>query len=232
MTSIDADERTRMLAAESLASADPAGWFEHLYAAAANGKAILPWDRGAPHPLLMEWAQLLPQDGHRSAPGSVPNRSAMVVGAGLGEDAEFIATFGFVTVAFDIADSAIEAARRRFPGSNVRYLTADLLEPPPRWHRAFDLVIEIFTVQSLPVPYHPQVIRNVAELVAPGGTLLVIAAGRVKGDTMEGPPWPLTRSEIDTFAHSGLEPLEIEDARMPAQPDVRRWRATFHRPIA
>jgi len=60
----------------------------------------------------------------------------------------------------------------------------------------------------------------------------VIAAARNEDDAVNGPPWPLTRSEIDTFASNGLEPREIEDVRMPAQPDVRRWRATFHRPIA
>jgi len=227
VTSIDPDERTRMLAAESLATGHPTAWFELLYVAAESGEATLPWDRGTPHPLFSEWANDHLGTGGGSSPGN-----ALIVGSGLGEDAEFIATFGFDTMAFDVSESAIGAARRRFPESTVRYLTADLLDPPPNWQRAFDLVVEIFTVQALPEPYRRRAIRNVAGLVASGGTLLVIAAARNEDDAVNGPPWPLTRSEIDTFASDGLEPREIEDVRMPAQPDVRRWRATFHRPIA
>jgi ketosteroid isomerase-like protein len=43
--------------------------------------------------------------------------------------------------------TAIAAARRRFPGSVVRYQTADLLDPPPPWQQAFDLVVESLTLQ-------------------------------------------------------------------------------------
>ena len=45
----------------------------------------------------------------------------------------------------------------------------------------------------------------------------------------DGPPWTLTRSEIDAIADSGLEPVRIEDIR---EPDSRRWRAEFRRPDA
>lgn len=52
----DADHQADRLAAESLAVQDPTGWFECLYAEAEDGAAVVPWDRGAPHPLLVEWA--------------------------------------------------------------------------------------------------------------------------------------------------------------------------------
>jgi 2-polyprenyl-3-methyl-5-hydroxy-6-metoxy-1,4-benzoquinol methylase len=73
-----------------------------------------------------------------------------VVGCGLGEDAEFLARLGFATVAFDFAHTAVEAARRRHPGSPVRYQVANLLDPRQEWREAFDLVIESLTVRSLP----------------------------------------------------------------------------------
>ncbi len=35
---------------------DPTGWFEPLYAAAERGEREVPWDRGEPRDLLVEWA--------------------------------------------------------------------------------------------------------------------------------------------------------------------------------
>ena len=62
--------------------------------------------------------------------------------------------------------------------SAVDYVVADLLAPPPAWSKAFDLVVEIYTVQALPDPPRRDAIAGVADMVAPGGTLLVIAFAR------------------------------------------------------
>jgi hypothetical protein len=67
-------------------------------------------------------------------------------------------------------------------------------------------------------------------MVAPGGTLIVIAAARDAEDgPVQGPPWPLTKDEIDAFETDDVQPVRIEDLLDPADPDVRRWRAEFHR---
>jgi SAM-dependent methyltransferase len=211
-----ADEDVSRLAAESLAEGDATGWFERLYRDAADGRAVIPWDRGGPHPLLVPWAEQLAGDGRR----------ALVVGAGLGGDAELVAARGYETVAFDVSPTAVESARRRFPGSAVRYVTADLLEPPAEWRGAFDLVVESLTVQSLPPQLHRAAIARVGELVAPCGTLLVIAAGRDEDEAVDGPPWPLTPAEIDAFAGGDLRAVRVEDLR---EPGVRRWRAEYRR---
>ena len=201
--------------------ADPTGWFEPLYAAAGDGSAVLPWARGAPHPLLAPWMSELGLRGD--------GRRALVVGSGPGDDAELVAALGFDTVAFDIAPSAISMARARFPGSVVHYRTADLLDPPVEWVRAFDLVVEVFTVQSLPDPPRSQAIVNVSRMVAPGGMLLVVAAVR-DVDPLSGPPWPLARGELEAFATGGLEPVRIERVAAPGKPGEQRWRAQFARP--
>ncbi len=220
MTAPDPDERTRELAAEALAADDPTGWFERLYAEAEQGDAVVPWDRGTPQRSLVRWAQ------ERELAGA--GRRAMVAGSGLGDDAEFIAGLGYDTVAFDVSPTAVEAARRRFPDSSVRYLAADLLDPPAEWRHAFDLVVESLTVQALPISLRSRAIAQVGRLVAVGGTLLVIAAGRDATDEPEqGPPWPLTREEIESFAADGLAPVRIEDLR---DPGTHRWRAEFRRP--
>jgi len=162
------------LVARALAAGDPTGWFEPLYAAAEEGAAVVPWDRGAPHWLLTAWA------GRRALNGD--GRRALVVGCGLGADAEYIAGRGFAVLAFDISASAIRAARRRFPGSAVDYQVADLLAPPAGWREAFDLVVESQTVQALPDPPRRDAIASIGRMVAPGGTLVVIALARADGE--------------------------------------------------
>lgn len=200
------------------ADVDPTAFFEPLYAAAAAGRERVPWDREGPHPLIEEWAREIAGDG----------RSALVVGAGLGPDAELFARRGFAVVAFDVSPTAIATARQRFPGSKVDYRVADLLAPPPEWTEAFDLVVESLTVQSMPEQFHLPAIASVARTVAPGGTLLVVATARDEADgPVAGPPWPLTRAEVEAFARDGLETVEIEEIRTPGAP--ARWRAQFRR---
>jgi ubiquinone/menaquinone biosynthesis C-methylase UbiE len=186
------------------------------------GRVPLPWSRREPHPLLTEWAQR----HHLAGQG----KRAIVPGCGLGADAEYLAGLGFATTAFDISPTAIRLARHRHPDSPVEYVTADLLHLPRTWLRAFDLVAEIITVQALPRAVRQQATTSVARLAAPGGTLLVIAAVHDStGEPQPGPPWPLTRAEIDEFATDGLTQAAIEITTMPDASGERRWRAEFHR---
>ncbi|WP_327091251.1 methyltransferase domain-containing protein [Nonomuraea sp. NBC_01738] len=217
MTERDPDADARRLANESLAADDPTGWFELLYAEAAGGDAIVPWDSGKPHPLLIEWAA--------GAAVPPPGRRAIVVGCGLGDDAEFVASLGYATTAFDVAESAITGARARFPVSSVDYRAADLFALPGDWRRSFDLVVEIMTVQALPEALHPEATAAVRDLVAPEGTLLVIASAREEGGEVYAPPWPLTPGEIEAFATGGLVTVRIDDL----EGVNRRWRAQFQR---
>ena len=166
MTAQDPDEDARRLSGEAIREGDATSWFERLYAQAADGHAVVPWDRRAPHPLLVEWIEQRPD---------LSGRRTLVVGCGLGDDAAYLAAQGYRVIAFDIAGSAIDAARRRFPTSPVDFRVADLLNPPAEWREQFDLVVETYTTQSLPVRLRPTVVLHVGRLVAPGGTLLVLS---------------------------------------------------------
>ncbi len=85
-------------------------------------------------------------------------------------------------------------------------------------------------VQALPEPPRGDAIRGVTGLVAPGGTLLVVAFGAdgtvAERDEADGPPWPLVRSEIDAFGADGIDLVFLE--RVFPDGDLR-WRATFRR---
>jgi SAM-dependent methyltransferase len=219
----DAEQNAARLAHESLAAGDPTGWFERLYAAAADGLTGVPWDRRAPSPLLVQWAT------DRRLRAGAPTESALVVGCGLGDDAEFVSRLGFRTTAFDISASAIRAARERFPDSPVTYRVADLLAPPASWWLGYDVVIESMTLQALPDPPRAAAIASLGPLVAPGGTLIVFARGREPGQQDDGPPWSLTRAEIDAIASGGLAPVRIDELSDPASTAAWRWRAEFRR---
>ncbi|MEH2002463.1 MAG: hypothetical protein V7L00_27640 [Nostoc sp.] len=52
------------------------------------------------------------------------------------------------------------------------------------------------------------VISSVAFVVAPGGTLLLITRVRDTGSEPDGPPWPLSDSELKQFGSLGLQQVE------------------------
>ncbi|MBO0820243.1 MAG: class I SAM-dependent methyltransferase [Nocardiopsaceae bacterium] len=145
------------------ARGDSTGWFEELYAAGAACAAPMPWSRTEPHALLVEWAEAEQLHG--------PGR-AVVVGCALGADAEFISGRGFDTTGFDISHTAIRSAQQRHQGSGVEYAVASVLDLPGSWHRAFDLVVEIITVQALPDDVRPRAIAGVVSLVAAGAVTI------------------------------------------------------------
>jgi len=211
--------RAQSLAASSLARNDPVGWFEQLYAEATRGDAIVPWDDRAPNPHVIAWL-----DRETPPPGRV-----LDVGTGLGDTAEAQAARGHRVVAFDVSASAIDAARRRFPDSPVRYEVANLLAPPAGWDLAFDLVVECYTLQVLPPAARDEAIRALRRFVAPGGTLLVVARGREPEEAPGRMPWPLTRAEIEAIAGDGLTLDAFEDFVDAEEPPVRRFRAAFRR---
>jgi SAM-dependent methyltransferase len=209
----DADRFAR----PALDAGDPTGWFDRLYQEAAGGRATVPWDRPTPSTGL-DSAGLPPGGGRR----------ALVVGCGLGRDAEFVARLGYATTAFDISPTAVRDCRARHPQSAVDYRVADLLDPPAHWSQAFDLVVESNTVQALPRTLRAAAIASVRSFVAPAGTLLVLAAAATSTGS-DGPPWPLTRDEVESFGTGGVRAVAIESLPSADARFETRWRARFTR---
>jgi SAM-dependent methyltransferase len=214
--------RTRELAAEFIRKGDPLGWFEALYQEAEHGDGTIPWADMGPNPRLLEF--------WRKHPLPAAGKRALVIGCGLGDDSEQLAAWGFQTTGFDISPTAIAATKKRYPSTKVDYAVADLFAPPAAWLRAFDFVLEIYTVQALPANLRPGAVEKIAQFVAPGGRLLAIARGRAEDEPEgQGPPWPLTRGELDGFRRAGLEEVSFEDYAEPEPPWVRRFRALYRR---
>jgi SAM-dependent methyltransferase len=219
-----ADKRARVrdLAAEFTQKGDPLGWFEALYAEAGGDNSAIPWADMEPNARLVEF--------WRKHPLGTAGKRALVIGSGLGDDSEQLAAWGLATTAFDISPTAIASTKKRYPDSNVDYVVADLFHPPADWLRAFDFVLEVYTVQAFIGNLRARAIAKIAEFVAPGGRLLVIARGRAEDEPEgQGPPWPLTRSEVDGFLRAGLTVESFEDYAEPEPPWVRRFRALYGR---
>ena len=213
-------EAARRLARAASQRGEPLGWFEDLYAAAlAGGLSLVPWADCKPNPHLVGWLD-------REGTGGRGLR-ALVVGCGLGDDAEELSRRGFAVTAFDLSESAVALARRRFPATEVRYAVADLLRPPEEWRGGFGFVLEAYTLQVLPLAMRPEAIRSVASFVAPGGELLVIARARDDGEDAGELPWPLSRADLAGAEAAGLAPERIEDYLDDEEPPVRRFRASF-----
>jgi SAM-dependent methyltransferase len=220
----DADQkraRARELAAEFAAKGEPYQWFETLYQEAERGESILPWaDRGPNGHMVAFW----------KARGWDPSgQSALVVGCGLGDDAEEISAWGFRTTGFDFSKTAIAMVAKRFPHSRVDYRVADLFALPTDFPKAFDFVFEANTVQALPVDIRARAIEKIAGFVKPGGRLMVIARAREESDPVDQLPWPLTRGEIDGFVRAGLREESFEDLIDVEPPWVRRFRVLYRR---
>ena len=173
-------------------------WFDNIYNKAQGDSDRVPWANMTANAYLKDWLNQNPLE---------KNLKALVVGCGLGDDAEALAEKGFNVTAFDISPTAIDWCKQRFPDSTVNYVVADLFNLNPEWQRKFDFVFEARTIQSLPLKVREQAMSAVAQLVANEGTLLVVTVTRDTPEEPDGPPYPLSLEEIDYFLKLGLQEI-------------------------
>ena len=214
--------RVREIAQSFFDRGDLIGLFEALYAEAADNPADIPWVDMQPNRQLIVWlgATDLEAVGQR----------ALVVGCGLGDDAELLSASGFEVTAFDISPTAVALCRQRFPESRVSYVVADLLNLPPELTGAFDFVVEIYTVQAMNPVLRSAALRGLASTLAPGGLLLAIARARDEDEHPGTMPWPLARTELGELTALGLHEASFETYLDDETPPVRRFRASYRRP--
>ncbi|MEH2212098.1 class I SAM-dependent methyltransferase [Nostoc sp.] len=210
----------KQLATEAVQKSEPSAWFEVLYTEAKGDTAKIPWAKLTPHPYLQDWLT-----NHQPF---VSGQKALVIGCGLGDDAEALAHLGFEVTAFDISPTAIAWCQERFPDSTVNYVVADLLAIPSQWHQAFDFVFECRNIQALPLNVRSGVISSVTSFVASGGTLLLITRVRDTEVEPSGPPWPLSDSELAQVENVGLQQVE-KLVFLESELDVKQVRIEYQR---
>ncbi|MBD2356047.1 class I SAM-dependent methyltransferase [Tolypothrix sp. FACHB-123] len=209
------------LANEALEKSEPSVWFEVLYASAKGDATQVPWAKLTPHPYLQDWL-----NSHQL---STSGKKALVIGCGLGDDAEALAQQGFTVTAFDISPTAVAWCQQRFPNSTVNYVVADLLAIPAEWDSTFDFVFECRNIQALPLTVRAAVISAVASMVAVDGILLMITRFRETEVAPSGPPWPLSHAELLQLENWGLQPVERIEFFESQQIDVKQLRIEYQR---
>ena len=193
---------------------DPTGWFDSIYKGANGDYSKVFWADLEPSPYLVDW---LKQNYITKK-----KKTACVIGCGVGDDAQALASFGFDVTAFDISPSAIELCINRYPNTKVKYVVADLFDYPKEWFEKFDVVYECNTIQVLPGEYRIKARVAMSSLVAKDGYILVSCRSRNEGEKEDAVPLPLTKREIDEFINSDKLKeqsfLAYDDNQVPSVP--------------
>ena len=217
----DWDDLADELGVKAVAEGEPTRWYDELWSAAERGEVPLPWDHTDAHPVLADWVV---------GDGAGDGRRAVVVGCGLGADSEHLARHGWRTTAFDISPAAVAAVRDRYPDSPVDYREGDLLDLAEDLRGAFDLVVEIYTLQALHPSLRSQAVAGVRGLLAERGRALVVQVIRRDDEQhTDEPPWTLTRAEMEAVAGDEFE-LESLDEVLPPGRVNPLWRMVLTRP--
>ncbi|MEP6903280.1 MAG: rhodanese-like domain-containing protein [Actinomycetota bacterium] len=210
-----ARERTREIAASFLEKGDATGWFDALYKEAAGNNEKIPWADLEPNRFFRAWAERTNLRGQ--------NRNALVIGCGLGDDARYLHDLGFRVTAFDISRTAIEWARKLHQDTDINFVVADLFETPKDWYQAFEFVLEVYTIQPLPLEMRSKVIDAIANFAAFRGTLVVVTRGRENDEEPSELPWALSHQDLSRFEVNGLKQIHFEEMPGDEEPPVPRF---------
>jgi len=216
-----ARERTRQIQSEFAEKGDLTGWFDALYKEAAGDNEKIPWADLEPNRFFVEFAEKTNLQGN--------NRKALVVGCGLGDDARYLHDLRFRVTAFDISRTAIEWARRLHAETDINFVVADLFDPPKEWFQAFEFVLEIYTIQPLPLEMRPRVIDAIANFVGLRGRLAVVTRGREDDEIPPELPWALSRRDLSRFEENGFRQISFEEMPGDEEPPIKRFVVEYER---
>jgi SAM-dependent methyltransferase len=142
-------------------------------------KGDTPWETGQPSSELQRVV------------GAVPIRPcrALELGCGTGSNAVWLAQQGFDVTAVDFSPLAIEQARQRAgaSGASIRFLTADVLHPPPELAGPFDFFFDrgcYHVVRREDVAAYLETLRRLTR----SGTQGLVLAGNAREPHEPGPP--------------------------------------------
>ena len=142
-----------------------------------------PWDRGIPHPALVQWLT----SNKLSGPVMVP-------GFGTGHDVRAISSTGVDVVGVDIAPTAVAKADGFPKAGTERYVVGSVFSPPQEWTGAFGAVFEHTCFCAIDPADRRRYAEGVARVLKPGG--LLVAVFFLDPGVDEGPPFGCTLEEI------------------------------------
>jgi SAM-dependent methyltransferase len=161
------------------AEPDQPGFWGDLYKSGETG-----WDMGQAHPAL---AAVLPQL-------KMSKSRILVLGAGAGHDAAFLARAGHLVTAVDFSEDAVKKAQEKYGNiETLNFVRADAFNLPERWNGEFDLVFEHTCYCAISPDKRDQLINVWRRVLQPAGHLLAIffAYEKRQGPPFGGSEWEL-----------------------------------------
>ena len=155
-----------------------------------------PWEQGAASPALVEYLESNPP-----LEGKI-----LVPGCGLGHDVRALSRPDNEVTGIDIAPAAIKLAEAFPKTGRENFRVADLFDLPPGLRGCFDWVWEHTCFCAIDPPMRAQYVQGVSDALKPGGHLLAIFFLN-PGNQGDGPPYGVTREELDGFFAGRFSPV-------------------------
>jgi methyl halide transferase len=180
----------------------------------------MPWEKGAPHPALLDYLKKATLRGR-----------VLVPGCGTGHDVRALAVHGANPVGLDIAPSAIASAQA-FPAAGTEtYILGNLFELDPTLAGTFDWVFEHTCFCAIDLSQRPAYVQGVhAALKAGGGLLAIFYLDPGNDSPEEGPPYEVSLAELDRLF---LPQFELVEEWLPekthAGREGREWMRILRR---
>ena len=167
-----------------------------------------PWDKGSPHPALLDWLRKNQLTG-----------SVLVPGCGAGHDVRAIAAHGATrVVGMDIAPSALQRARHFKPAGVENYILGDFLAGEAAALGPFDWVFEHTCFCAIPPARRSDYASATFEALRPGGFLLAVFFHSPDNPNPACPPFASPRAEVEALFASNFEFLEVTPG-IPTYPE-------------
>lgn len=208
-------ENAKRIAADYLERGDPMGWFDALYGEASGDNELVPWADLEPNRFFREWAESVGLEGK--------NRKSLVVGCGLGDEAKYLYDLGFRVTAFDVSEKAIEWAKKIHDDLDIKFSVADLFDPPKDWKKAFDFVVEVYTIQALPINLREKAIDYISSFVGKKGELVVVQRHRANDEEADGLPWALSPNDLSRFEKNGMRQISRNEYFGDEEEPIKRF---------
>jgi thiopurine S-methyltransferase len=172
------------------------------------GEGVTPWDAGKVPAALVDFAAR-----HPVLPTLIP-------GCGTAHDAAFLAQQGWPVTALDFSPMAVAKAKEILQDAAVDLICDDFFTFKPKME--FQLIYERAFLCALPRKLWADWAHRVAALLPSGGLL---AGYFFICDQMKGPPFGITRQELDALLNPNFDRHEdaaVEDS-MPVFAGRERW---------
>ncbi len=159
-----------------------------------------PWDKGEPHPVLPSFLSI------HSGLFTV-DQEVLLPGCGYGHDAALIGKTAGRATALDISDYAIEKGKSRYSAENLRWQVGDFFSLPEEHASAYDIIWEHTCFCAIPIERRDDYVDAAARLLKPHGLLCGIFFLNPNVHLHEGPPFGVSRAELNERFSSKFELL-------------------------